>query len=345
MGSGLIIGELFGGGLVLGYGCPSRCRHCLYGCGPHRSDGEPDDALALENLLDLVAERAPEACFHIGGGEPFLDVDRLSIAVEGLVKRGIALDYVETNAAWVKDQDQAEHILEKLARRGLEQVLISVSPFHAEFIPVAKVRILRAAADRVLANGACLWLPELLRDLGESSGDDRLEMDAFLASHGNRYARSLGDRYNLVPAGRAGRFLAQHGVHTPWKKLVIDPPCPSRLPDTTHFHVDGQGNYVPGLCAGIVLPMMAVPGEIDLSRYPVLRTLVQDGLAGLVDLASKEGFVPEHSYSSPCDLCTHARLYLYPKGYDELGPAGYYDVRSVSGYASRPAHVSPHLTA
>jgi len=62
------IGALQGGGLVLGYRCSSRCRHCPYACGPHRRDGDGDDQ-ALEQVLDLLAERGPGARYHIGRGE------------------------------------------------------------------------------------------------------------------------------------------------------------------------------------------------------------------------------------------------------------------------------------
>ena len=93
--------------------------------------------------------------------------------------------------------------------------------------------------------------------------------------------------------------------------------------------MDGQGRYVPGLCAGLVLPLEQVPGEIRLERYPLLEALVQGGPAELVALATEEvGFEPDgEGYSSGCDLCTHVRGFLHqehPGKYDELGPEGFY---------------------
>ena len=41
--------------------------------------------------------------------------------------------------------------------------------------------------------------------------------------------------------------------------------------------MDADGKYVPGLCAGLVLPLAELPGEIDLSRYELLQLLVTGG--------------------------------------------------------------------
>lgn len=342
----LRIGPLHGGGLVLGYRCPSRCRHCLYGAGPHRRDGEPADDEALDRILDLLAEGGPEARYHIGGGEPFLDVDRLAHAVRGLVERGLILEYVETNAFWAKDRDHAERVLTGLADEGLSSVLVSLSPFHAEFVPLSRTLAAIEAAERVLPGGAFVWIPGFLAEITEVDNGGLLDLDALLVKRGERYARGLADRYGLVSAGRAGRYLHEHGRRLPWREVVTgcDGLCRARLADTSHFHVDCEGLYVPGLCAGIALPFdelfaktneMNEANEIDLDRYPLLRALVEGGPAALVELARDKGFRPAKTYASACDLCTQARLSLSAAGcsqWSELGPKGFYEARSISGH-------------
>jgi len=326
----LTIPPLLGGGLVLGYRCPSRCRHCLYDAGPERRDGLPESPEALEALLDLLAERGPNARYHIGGGEPFLDLELLTRAVVAMSRRGLALDYVETNAAWVKDGDHAAGVLTELRHHGLRCVLVSLSPFHAEFIPLDRTLALIEAAEGSLPGGAFVWIPGLLDDVraAPAGRGGRIDLEALLARRGDGYARQLAARYSVVPAGRAGRYLHEHGQRIPWSEAAAGQRCAARLQDTTHFHVDGQARYVPGLCAGIVLPLSEVPGEVELSRYPALCALVTGGPESLVELCRSEaGFEPNETYSGACDLCTDVRRRLHAHdaaAYPELGPPGFY---------------------
>ncbi len=332
MSAALVLGPLHGGGLVLGYRCSSRCRHCLYACGPHRRDGEGDGPDALERVLDALARRSRGARFHIGGGEPFLELDRLERAIAGLVGRGLQLDYVETNASWVRSGEHAEQVLARLRDAGLGCLLVSVSPFHAEFVPRERTLALIAAARRTLAGGAFVWIPEFLGELGSQPAGERLDLEAVLRERGAGHARALAARYGLVPAGRAGRFLALAGeLHEP-EALLSRAPCRARLVDTGHFHVDLDARYVPGLCAGISLPLEEVPGAVPLARYPALAALVRGGLRALLELARERGFTPSR-YSAPCDLCTCLRAHLAqaePGGFPELGPPGFYDPRSLA---------------
>lgn len=325
----LTIPALRGGGLVLGYRCSSRCRHCLYACGPHRRDGGPPAGQGPEPLLELLAERAPRASFHIGGGEPFLDLELLQQVIEGMHQRGLRLEYVETNASWVKNARQAGEVLQRLRGAGLACVLVSLSPFHAEFIPLQRTLALIEAANHTLPGGAFVWIQGFIEDLRDHPPHQRLDLDRHLAARGASYARQLAARYSLVPAGRAGRYLHHQGQRRPWHEAAASGDCLSRLTSTSHFHVDLQKAYVPGLCAGITLPLSHVPGPIDLGRYPLLSALVRGGVAELVELAAAEGFKPHPDYASACDLCTHVRCFLYPQGHAELGPPGFYDHRSL----------------
>ena len=334
----LSIPNLIGGGLVLGYRCAAKCRHCLYGCGPHRSDGKPRAKNELDKVISLLAKKAPRASYHIGGGEPFLDYPLLKDAIRLMREKGLRLDYVETNASWVTDRSGAVENLAKLRRVGLKCVLVSLSPFHAEYVPLFKTLTLIEAAQETLAGGAFVWMSHFINDLVPFSKDQVLDLDELLISEGPSYGANLAARYSLVPAGRAGRFIKDQGVHKPWQSLTKCSPCVGRLRDTSHFHVDCEGLYVPGLCGGLVLPLSEVPGEIELSKYPILKTLMEDGVGGLVELARQRDFVPDDFYSSPCDLCTHARLHLFRdnrESYPELGPKQFYEEASLPGF-TRP---------
>jgi len=249
----LTIGPLVGGGLVLGYRCLSRCRHCLYDAGPWRRDGIPADEAALDALLDQLAARAPRARYHIGGGEPFLDPELLLRAVAGMGRRGLALDYVETSAAWVRGADHADGALEALAAEGLGCVLVSLTPFHAEFIAPERTLALIEAAERVRPRGAFVWILDFLPDLRQAppGSDGRIDLEALLARRGAGYARQLAQRYSVMAAGRAGRFLHGQGQRVAWQAAARAAHCRERLQDTTHFHVGtGRGATSRGCVPG-----------------------------------------------------------------------------------------------
>lgn len=326
----LHIGPLVGGGLVTGYRCNSRCRHCLYGCGPHRRDGAPENPAKLEAILDQLADKAPNARFHIGGGEPFLDTELLRQAIAGLANRGLALEYVETNGFWAATPSGAEETLRELQQAGLDCILVSLSPFHAEFVAPQRTQNAIRAANRVLPSGAFVWLPEFQPDLDGFSPEKPISFSKLLQKNRAGYALELTARYGLVLGGRAGRFAAHHFKAVPWRKLNNATLCQRRLADTSHFHVDCNGDYVPGLCAGLVLPLDKLPGTIDLAPYPVLEALVEGGAVGLAQFAAQHGFEPLAHYASQCDLCTHVRTHLHPHGFGELGPAGFYDPKSLT---------------
>jgi len=329
----LRIGELKSGGLILGYRCSSSCRHCLYACGPHRDRG-PNRSGELNRILDQLVIRGRKARYHVGGGEPFLYVQRLEYVLRAFQRRHLILEYVESNAMWVRDQAHAEQILSQLAQSGLECVLVSLSPFLAEFVPLARTKALIAAAEKVLPKGAFVWMPRFLEDLADVDPSRPIDLDRFLEERGDDYAQQLGFRYALVPGGKAGRFLHGHGQQIPFEQLLHpSPPCRARLEDTSHFHVDLDGMYIPGLCAGLRVPFAEVGRELHLERYPVLAAVAQNDLEGLIDLAREAGWEPDATYASSCDMCVHIRQYLFRTGkYAELGPPGFYDPMSIPGY-------------
>ncbi|MCP3875096.1 MAG: 4Fe-4S cluster-binding domain-containing protein, partial [Desulfobacteraceae bacterium] len=134
----LSIKHLASGGVITNYHCVSRCGHCLYNCGPHRSKDYLDGALA-ENIYRRIAELGCRSV-HIGGGEPLLDLQKLTVVLTAARETNVAIDYVETNSAWFVDPEQAMGVLNQLRAVGVETLLVSISPFHNAHIPFARVR-------------------------------------------------------------------------------------------------------------------------------------------------------------------------------------------------------------
>ena len=329
----LKIGRLYGGGLVLGYRCSSKCRHCLYGCGPHRTDGGLQTKEQADNILNTMKNYAPLAPWHIGGGEPFLNTENLKYIIKGMKSRNLILEYVETNAHWAKDKENTTLTLKELKDAGLNCVLVSVSPFHAEFIKPSYTYNLIESAQKILPNGAFIWVPAFLKTLQEISPDSKLNLIAKIKLLGSSYARQIVQQYSLIPAARAGRFIYKYGnIKYNYKEFTDNNYCITRLTDTSHFHLDCDSLYVPGLCAGIAFLVTKIFKPLELSEFPLIKQLVKGGPSELAKFAIAKGFEPNEYYSSACDLCTHVRQFLYQFNYSELGPSGFYDLKSVTGY-------------
>lgn len=137
-GRRLRIDHLQSGGIITNYYCTSRCRHCLYACGPEWKKKYIDEKTARENLRAIKEFGC--SSIHVGGGEPFLDVDGLARVLHLAWEEDVHIEYVETNSSWYRDLDSTADILAALAKTGLSTILISISPFHNEHIPFYKVR-------------------------------------------------------------------------------------------------------------------------------------------------------------------------------------------------------------
>ena len=173
------IPPLGSGGLITNYSCTSSCRHCLYRCSPKRSK----DYITPERTEKNLAAVKGNGCrsVHIGGGEPFVKPGALKECLRAFRGSGVGIDYIETNASWVGTgagaADSAadttgagaaalrpEALLEELLDLGADTLLISISPFHNEYVPYAKTeRLIRAC--RSAGMGIFPWVEGFIGDL------------------------------------------------------------------------------------------------------------------------------------------------------------------------------------
>ena len=271
------------GGVIANYICNAACRHCLYACSPTRTDGyiSSETARALCSMLLKGGCRS----LHIGGGEPFLDVDGLITLARCVMEAGIALEYVETNAFW-SENERAMEIIDRCLQAGITTFCISLDQFHAEYIQ----------QDRPIK------LAELCKRMG---------MGFF-----------LWRTQSLTYGGRAVNIEMESSSLRPAEELVSNRPC-RRLTSGDHFHVDLYGHFIPPGCTGFALPLDEVIAGLTPGRYPVLEVLYKTGTKGLLRFAIDHGFKPDPvGYSSACALCFFIRYWLtenapYPELYRE----------------------------
>ncbi|MEW6528195.1 MAG: radical SAM protein [Spirochaetota bacterium] len=299
----LSIPHLVSGGVITNYSCSSRCRHCLYGCSPQR-----DKTYIHTNTLHSVcAVLLKNGCtsIHVGGGEPFLQVDKLLEAIDIITSYGIDIEYIETNASWYNPNKR--DILQQLKHHGVHTLLISISPFHNEFVPFEKTKALIAACS---ATGIHVfpWVMDFYGDLSVFDSSRTHSLEEYESYFGKGYVASIPHRYWIHYGGRAVKLFKSYYRTKPIEEILASPPC-HELTNTSHFHFDVYGNYIPGLCSGLAIQADDIGKEID-TTYPFITTLYYDGIAGLYRLAQQEGFVADESYLNKCDLCLHIRSFF-----------------------------------
>ncbi len=317
------LGKLRSGGLIATYRCTASCGHCIQNSSPARDAKYMSRTEARAILRKLKAMGC--ASLHIGGGEPFLDIPGLGAVIEEMYGAGVELDYVETNGFWASGGARDRELLRRLKDAGLTTLMLSLCPYHAAYVPLARVR---EALEACEAEGipTFVWQQQFAREvaaLGDESQTHGLE--EYEAMFPGALGR-LPARFGLNILGRAAvthRDIAK----IPFEELASDGrPCLGPL-QTGHFHVDCYGDYIPPGCPGIAVSLVDAKA-FAAGTYPAVAALTEGGIERLVKAALAKGFVPRRHYLGRCALCQHARTYLAKRNaeaWQDLRPRGFYD--------------------
>ena len=317
-------------GLLLTDWCNARCASCYLRCGPDRAE-EMTSEQALGYWRELI-EASPHGCrIHLSGGEPFGNYSRLiEIARRGLKDNLGPLQKIETNAFWATDQQIVRERLEALDEAGMQKICISTDPYHQQFVPIERVRLLVRLAEQSFGPQRVQvrwrdWLEHGF-DTAELEEDRREELF-------RRYAACGRDRIN----GRAGERLSTHLQRKSIIELA-DKCCRQSLLRSRHVHIDAGGRVSPGTCAGIILGVLGEASvaeiwqqlEADHLAREIVGTLVQRGPVGLLDRAKATGYALKDGYAGKCHLCWDIRTHFARKGlyHKELAPLWWYTEES-----------------
>jgi hypothetical protein len=321
------IPSLFSGGLITNYYCTSRCRHCAYFSSPKWEKQYIKPETARESLA--LVKGAGCRSLHVGGGEPFLHPEGLSAVLDEFRSAGMGLDYVETNSSWFRDAESARTLLSGLRKQGLTTILVSISPFHNEYIPFEKIDGVMAAA-RKAGVGVFPWVDGFLADLKRFDRRTTHSLEEYESVFGEGYISRIPERYWVSFRGRALQTYKAYMTSRPLRQILDRNRGPCReLFDTSHFHVDLFGCYIPGLCTGLSIRTRDIDTPLGEKEYPFIVPLMERGISGLLEIAEGEyGFIPAESYVSKCELCYEIRKFLVlEKGVDspDLKPVRYYE--------------------
>lgn len=308
-------------GVMLNYQCTAACRHCLYACSPTYDDGYMHSN-TMDNVIALLQESGCTS-IHVGGGEPFINLQELCNFLKKAATAGLPVDYIETNACWATDEATIAQYFDALHKVGDFALCISLDPFHAEYIPHAfPLRL--ANACRKYGIDHFLWQQKFantLRNVDPDTAHSRKELEALISPN---YVLDTANAYGIRMSGRAIQIELEHSPQQPLRTLLSASGC-NGLISTSHFHVDMHGRFVPPGCTGLSIPMEEAVRGIPAGKYPVYEALFSGGVAALYELAADNGFAAKETYTSSCALCFFIRKFLSEQGKFEELDGKYYE--------------------
>ena len=311
-------------GIITNYTCTAACKHCMFASSPQRPK-EFISAETSENIARLL-KKAKTASVHIGGGEPFMNFKALCTLIECLSRNGIGIDYIETNAFWCSDEDFTKKRLTALKELGVNTVMVSVDPFHIEFVPLDRpVRLCRLM--REMGFDYFVWKERYLRRFRNFDTNKTYSENELMELLGTDYVTETAEEYGVGMNGRAIAIADKLYRRQSAEKWITPDGC-TNLSEPCHCHFDLYGCAVPSGCPGLSMEAEDYLSEnYSFEKYPVFTRLYYGGTAMLWEYARENGFAPsENGYPTKCAFCYAMREYLAEKSpSSDLSPLCFYE--------------------
>lgn len=304
--------------------CNARCLHCAFGCGP-----EVEGCMGLEEakkyVTDAKALDAEIVC--ITGGEPMLYPDLVEKIISECSRLSFPEIWLFTNGFWAHDMSKARAIIEKLRSLDLTKMFFSIDFFHQNYVPIESVK---NAIEGSLESSLGVSIDA--RFIGGPDEDNKFNSAtrSSLEFIGNLLSKVEVVEAQPMFVGRAAESLTRHVKMKPLSEILIGKCLGAwaggTLESPLGVDVDEFGfvTMCPGLSIGNTreVSLRKIIEEYDYRYLAVIATLHDDGIEGLMNLASKTGFVPEEAYINGCHFCYETRKFLrrlFPEAFAFIG--------------------------
>jgi hypothetical protein len=268
---------------------------------------------AKRYVTDVKALDAEIVC--ITGGEPMLYPDLVKKIISECSRLSFPEIWLFTNGFWAHDMSKACAIVEELRSLGLTKMFFSIDFFHQSYVPVESVRnAIEASLEFDLE--VCIDA----RYVGEP--DERNEFNLATCSYleflGNLLSKVEVIKGQPIFVGRAAQSLSKHVKMKPLSQ-ILNEKCPGAwaggtLESPLGVDVDELGfvTICPGLSIGNTreASLRKIIEEYDYHDFAVIAALHDEGIKGLMKLASERGFVAKKAYVDGCHLCYATREFL-----------------------------------
>ncbi len=152
-------------------------------------------------------------------------------------------------------------------------------------------------------------------------------LSEFKALYGNDYVQRIPLRYWIHFGGRALQTFSNELPLRNFDDLINScRPC-NELADTSHFHIDLYGKYIPDLCSGFGLDVSIISDTKAMKKYQLIDLLYTKGIAALFEhIRDRYNYTPEDQYLNKCHLCTDIRKFMVERNihFEELHPLEFY---------------------
>ncbi len=203
---------------VVTYACTGQCKHCSEGEHTSCDEGINPD-IAADAVRKIAAEYDIKTVMAFGG-EPLLHTDAVYAIMNAATELHIPKRQIITNGCFSKRFDRIREVAERLARCGVNDLLLSVDAFHQETIPldIVKLFALEAKQCDIPIRLQPAWLVSSTDD-NPYNRKTREILDSF---------RDMGLYENegniIFPEGNARKYLAEYfTTMTPENPYVEDP--------------------------------------------------------------------------------------------------------------------------
>jgi len=287
--------------------CNSQCIHCQAEASPLRKD-----VMNVKNAHNYLMEATAVSnleSFMVFGGEPMLYPERAIAIFEKAKQLGIPKIEMITNGFWGGDKERARRLAERLKAAGLNEVNVSVDAFHVQHIPVecpwnAAVSLLNAGIDSVK------WNVAVVESIDAENKYDKRTRQIL------EKLEPTGIPINfvkIIPAGRAVENLYEFFEHEPLHGPCICDPIlgnPLKNPESICIEPSGEVDVCWHLSIGNAkkTPLSRIIRKYDWHKSPVIKILVEDGPAGLLNLVEARDFeFQESCFINKCHMCMEIR--------------------------------------
>jgi hypothetical protein len=298
---------------VVTYRCNSRCKHCQVSLDHRRQRPAAIRPELAAQIVHQVAEVYASRSVMTFGGEPLLFPDVVCAVHSTARDSGIPKRQIITNAGWPRSKEASRAMAGRLAASGVNEIYVSVDGFHQEYIPLSvveqNVRAYLEAGVSLLRWNPC-WVLSKEHDNEWNRRTHRVLQSL------SQFPVAESDGNIVQPMGNAITWLSKYlplPVSAPLGGCG-DAPYTGRLDQVESISIEPGGSitvcdeFAIGNAADDVVSLLR---NYDPYQIPEMKALLENGIAGLVELARARGVEPDPAgYYSVCDMCKSIRRKL-----------------------------------